>query len=163
MQFHSPSVVQAVPAAMTVPVPVVPVLTGAAEEATEEATGETTALGELAAAELVTEEATGETTALGELAAAELATGAAVIMAVEEVETVTKTPPETAIVEANEAVAMDPVQLGVTMALVTFAVAPARFTRYSPGLGKRTSAFCPVVHPLSTFATNMSGSALKAA
>ncbi len=37
MQFHSPSVVQAVPTAIAVPVPVVPVLAGLDDEATTDA------------------------------------------------------------------------------------------------------------------------------
>lgn len=60
MQFHIPSVVQAVPAVIALPVPAVPVLAGAAELAATEATGLEEATGLAATEEVATGAAVAE-------------------------------------------------------------------------------------------------------
>lgn len=159
MQFHVPSVVHAVPAAIADPVPVVPVLAGVdAEEAFEAGALDATGLAEVADA----------------LAA--------------DVATVAKTPPETGFEEATPAadealgaevaadeaavVAPDP-ELPVAVAppqpvggaVAAAAVDPPKDSTESPGLGNTTSDESLVPQPPAPkmLAWNMSGRALKAA
>jgi len=81
MQFHIPSVVQAVPAAIAEPVPVVPVAAGVAGEAI---VGATDAFG--------TDVAAGADVAIGATVVAAVVVG----LAAAEVATVAKTPPDSA-------------------------------------------------------------------
>jgi len=135
MQFHSPSVVQAVPAVMAEPVPVVPVLVPVLAAVDEDATG----------VEATTTLEAADATGVDEATATEVADEA----------TVAKTPPETE-AEAEEAtlaaevaweattelapdeppVAEAQVPVGVARALDV--AAPSCSTE-SPGLGKRRS------------------------
>lgn len=171
MQFHIPSVVQALPAACTVPEPVVPVDVpelgaGEAEEATGLATGAT--LGA---------DATGAADTTGSAGA----TGAWVASLAADVGTVAKTPPgipPAAVVGLGEAaaeVAPDPdpavavgfpatadPQLPVGACKALEVAEPSRTTE-SPGLGNLTSVESTVPHPFPMLAMNMSGRALKAA
>lgn len=147
MQFHIPSVVQAVPAAIAVPVPVVPVpvLTGAADETTEG----------------VADDAT--TGLAGDATEVEVACGAAD----DEIEA--KTPPDT----AGAAVAWE-LDEAVAAAAATDAPHdgpdgrasendPNRSTE-SPGLGNWVSKVSLLVQDeAGMFATNISGRALNAA
>jgi hypothetical protein len=164
IQFHIPSVVQAVPAVKAPAVEVVPVLAGVDAEATGvEATG-------------ATDEALGEEDTTG--AGAEVATG------VFEVATVAKTPPETAGAEtATEAaevalettaeVGLVPVPAVPVAAMVDPQAAPLGSTgvavelpsrsRESPGDGNFRSVESTVLQSLPMLAVNMFGRALNAA
>lgn len=179
MQFHSPSVVQAVPAAKAEPEPLVPVLlpvlAGVEEDATTveatDLTGELAAALETGATErVVADEATEEVARAGEL---------------EVGDTVMKTPPETDAVDAGatEVLAEDPaaeltaeagpavpdapttafpqaVPVGAAVADVDSPFC----SRESPGSGKTTSLESTVAHSLTgMLATNMLGKALYAA
>lgn len=142
MQFHSPSVVQVVPAAMAEPVPVVPVLpvlaavdedaTGVEARALEtaDATGVDEATGAEVAMEAPAEDATVAKTppvAAGDeeaTTAAEVATDAAAEVA----PAVADAPPETAFPQ--------PVPVGVARAVE---VAVPSCSTESPGFGKRRS------------------------
>lgn len=166
MQFHIPSVVQAVPAAIALPVPVVPVLAGLAAGAAELA-------------------ATGLEATTGLAAAEDATTGAAVagVCVPAEEATVAKTPPETAgaddaagaevATEAAEVAPVpDPPVVAAAPATVLphddpvgatgVAVDPPSSSRESPGAGNLRSVESTVPQPLPMFAVNISGSALKA-
>jgi len=171
MQFHIPSVVQAVPAAIALPVPVVPVLAGLA-------TG---------AAELAATEATGLEATTGLAATEEAATGAAVaeVWVPADEATVAKTPPETAGADeaatgaevatdaAEVAPVPDPPVVAAAPATVLphddpvgatgVAVDPPSSSRESPGAGNLRSVESTVPQPLPMFAVNIFGSASKAA
>jgi len=144
MQFHSPSVVQAVPAAIALPVPVVledDEAVALATGATEDASTEVAAATDVAAAELAAAEVTKTPPDNGvEEAAAEVAT------AVSEPPAVGDAPETTA--------AQDPV--GVESAEE---VAVPSCSTESPGAGKSRSVESTVPQPLPMLATNMSGKA----
>jgi len=178
MQFHMPSVAQALPATSAVPEPVVPVDVpelgaGEAEEATGLATGAT----------LGADEATGaaDTAGTEDTAAAEEATGTRVV-GLATGATVAKTPPgipaadvlvgfaeaagevapdpEPAVVVGFPATADPQLPVGAWRALDV--CEPSRTTE-SPALGNLTSVESTVPQPFPMLAMNMSGRALKAA
>jgi hypothetical protein len=176
MQFHSPSVVQAVPATLAEPPTdgTVPVPEGEAEDATGEAATDV--------AKVVLREAFAEEVAVG----FGVVPAAAVV-----VPTVMKTPPETvgagpvpvpaAAVVVALAVVVATAVVGATEAppvafilagqlnnwRASVLVARPRLSTESPGLGKMISApanFVSLVsHPLPMFPTSISGRALNAA
>lgn len=182
MQFHIPSVVQALPATSADPEPVVPVDVpelgaGEAEEATGLATG----------AALGIDDATGaaDTAGAEDTAAAEEATGTSVV-GLATGATVAKTPPGIPAAdvdfwvalgeEAAAEVAVEPVpdpepdpeppEAAVAHdpdGATGVAVAVPRRSRESPGEGNFRSVESTVVQPLPMFAVNMSGKASKAA
>ena len=176
-QFHSPSVVQAVPAAMAEPPPEVPVLTGAVAEtvaegaatdaeeamgaAVEEETGETEAAALVEKTPESDEEGTAEETmtvdmVVGELADTEDATTDDAPVAVAVLDPVeAKTPGE-------------PPPIPFTAAQVpvkepTLSPPWTAFVTSGPGLGNCTSVPSTVVQPLPKLATKRSGRDANAA
>jgi len=161
MQFHIPSVVHAVPAAIADPVPVVPVLAGVAADAT----GVDAAAG-----------AAGD--AMGLEAATDAAGAEVASDPVEELAMVAKTPPGTPVPElagADEAWVAAGVELAPAAAATDapqdgpvggfgVSVAKPNCSRDSPGSGNARSCESWVVQVAAgIFATNIFGRALKAA
>lgn len=172
MQFHSPSVVQAVPAVMAEPVPVVPVLPVLAA-VDEDATGveamaleatEATGVEEAAGAEVAWEAAPEDAGTVAKTppvaAGDEEAATAAEVVAFEAAADVAEDP-EPAVADAPpETAAPQPVPVGVARAVE---VAVPSCSTESPGFGKRRSVESCVPQPLLMLATNMSGRASNAA
>jgi hypothetical protein len=163
MQFHIPSVVQAVPAAIADPEPVVPVLAGVdADEAWDGAALEATGLAAEGAGAWEAAEAVAKTPPGGDNADAagadeatgDEATGADV--GADEAPVVAPDP------EPPVGAAAFPQDEPVGAAAAVEAVDPPRDSTESPGFGKMTSFESTVEQPSFMFATNMSGSALKA-
>lgn len=169
MQFHSPSVVQAVPAAMAEPVPVVPellplpVLAGAAEDATGveattlEAT-DATGVEEANGAEVAWDDGTVAKTP-PEIGAAEEVATAAEVVALEAAAEVAEDPDPAVAVALPETAFPHPAPVGAT----GVAVEMPSCSSESPGLGNFKSWESTEVHWLPMFAVNISGRALYAA
>lgn len=156
MQFHIPSVEQAVPTAKAVSVTVVPVLEEPAAEATELALGEAAEVATAGIVELAfADDATVAKTPPGTDDAEDLAelTAAALVWL----------PDEPAVTDAD---ADDPAPAAwhepVGLERAVDVEAPSCSTE-PPGFGNRRSVESTVPQPFPMLATNMSGSALKAA
>lgn len=177
MQFQSPSGVQALPAVIAEPEPVVPLLVPVLAELEADATGveATDATGDLEAAALET----GATLTCAAEEATELVAAAGEF---EDGDTVMNTPPETdaaedvgafvvageeaAALEAPVATVPDPVAHAVPTGSDGVAVAVPNLSTESPGSGNSRSDESTVLQALlgdCAFATNIFGRALNAA